>query len=183
MAGRSRSPVPPLRRHGVPAAHLGTLLREWRGDWVGPSVEIGARSLLPLVKEHADFEGDVWLAVEEPYVLELRSVQFSLDFSLWHGLCPATATRLNFCRGSSNNFQALVFNWPRAPRSRGRVIVSRLIGMSLFFRVARWDPLFRFDQRLHVHHRDHDHSNCFLNNLEVKLASEHVALHNRHRRR
>ena len=190
MAGRSRSPVAHRPRErlvlSTPPAHLGTLVREWREDWVVPyPIVFRKRSYLTLANEFDTLPGYCFLRLETPYILQTARLQFSLDFSLWCGDTPATATEVDLLSGSSNGGWALVFHWPGAPDAQRRIIVSRLIGMSLFFRRGYWHDLefFRFDSRLHVHHRDGDHSNCFLNNLQVITASEHAALHNRLRRR
>jgi hypothetical protein len=106
-----------------------------------------------------------------------------METSLWHGNAPETASRLPLVGCSSNGGKALAFNWPRAPRGEGRVIVSRLLGMSLCFDADVWHQqgFNRFDARLHVHHADDVHFNNFMDNLEVTEGGPHVGEHNRRR--
>ena len=72
--------------------------------------------------------------------------------------------------------------WPLAA-GNNRVIVSRLLYMSMKFESRRWGTTSRFHARLHVHHQDPNHFNCLLENLSVVDGAEHVAEHNRLRRR
>ena len=55
--------------------------------------------------------------------------------------------------------------------------------MSLLFPADVWmaQGYRRFDPRLHVHHVDGQHANCFLNNSRVEVGAHHVAEHNRAR--
>ena len=108
---------------------------------------------------------------------------YALDFSLWHGATLQTAVRLPLLRGSSNQQRALTFCWPKAERSEGRVIVSRMVGMSLLYDVQRWAaPGYeRFSQKLVVHHLDEVHENNFLINLSVEVGGDHVGGNNRRR--
>ena len=190
---RSRSPSPPrglvaLRArlpypHRTPAADVGSFLRAWRrGLYAAPVVHAG-RAYFPLAKEVLEWPGDVWARIQQPYVVQHGGYSFALDVTLWHGDSLASATELNLVNGSANGGRALVFNWPCAPRGRGRVIVSRVLGMSLLFPAAVWmaQGYHRFDPRLHVHHVDGQHANCFLNNLRVEVGAYHVAEHNRAR--
>ena len=143
---------------------------------------MAGRACFRLASEH-NFPGDVWLRAESPYALNLNGAEYAVDFTLWHGGELGSATRVQLLRGSASQQRALVLNWPRAPRGRGRVIVSRLVGMSLFFDVHRWRYLGheRFCQALHVHHVDDVHEHCLLNNLSVEVGSEHVGRHNARR--
>jgi hypothetical protein len=131
-----------------------------------------------LFKEKDKWDGEVWMRPEHPYGLELN-LHYALDVSLWHGTSLETATQLPLRQGTANGGKALVFNWPRAG-SDGRVIVSRLLGMSLFFDADHWGrtALSRFDKNLVVHHVDGVHQNCFLRNLEVMYKPLHTAFHN-----
>ena len=51
------------------------------------------------------------------------------------------------------------------------------------FGSRRWETTSRFHSSLHVHHHDSNHFNCLLENLSVVDGAEHVAEHNRSRRR
>ena len=120
---------------------------------------------------------------EKPYVLRLPEDKlYAMECTLWHGEALETATELPLHRGSSNQGRALVFNWPGAGDD-GRVIVSRLIGMSLLLDAGSWATrgFGRFNQGLVVHHLDHCHENCFLGNLAVEERGPHVGQHNRER--
>ena len=179
VALRARLPYP----HRTEAAELGSFVREWRlGLYAAPVVNAG-RVYFPLAKEVPDWPGYVWARIQEPYAVEHGGYAFALDVTLWHGGNLASAVKLHLLNGSANGGRALVFNWPYAPRGRGHVIVSRLLWMSLLFREDVWGPqgFRRFDPRLHVHHVDGQHANCFSNNLRVEEGSVHVAEHNRAR--
>lgn len=107
-----------------------SFLRTWlRHLEVGPTVLEG-RTYFLLVKQKDAWEGQVWARLEEPYGLEL-DLHYALDVSLWHGSSLGAASRLPLRQGSANQQKALVFNWPGAG-DEGRVMVSRLLGMSLF---------------------------------------------------
>ena len=123
------------------------------------------------------------MRLEPPHCVQHEGRYYAMECSLWHGATLADAVRLNLLSCSSNGGLALCFNWPRAPRGTGRIIVSRLLGMSLNFNEEEWlrQGYRRFDQRLHVHHDDDVHANCFLRNLVVTVGRVHVAMHNRER--
>ena len=158
-------------------------MREWRRGVYTPPTLCSGRAYFMLAKEKAELPGNVWARIEEPYVLERGGYHYAMDVSLWHGDELETAVSVNLVHGSANGGRALAFNWPRAPRNRGRVVVSRVLGMSLLFIADAWrqQGYERFDARLHVHHVDGEHANCFLGNLRVVVVSEHVAEHNRAR--
>ena len=190
---RSRTPSPPrgivaLRarlpyHHRTEAAAVGSFVREWRRGLCAPPVVDDGLVYFPLAKEVPEWPGYVWARIQSPYLVEQGGYTYALDVTLWHGSNLASATELHLLNGSANGGRALVFHWPRAPRGRGRVIVSRLLGMSLLFREDVWGAqgYCRFDSRLHVHHVDGQHANCFLKNLRVEVGSVHVAEHNRAR--
>jgi hypothetical protein len=167
--------------HVVPFDHA-AYLRVWLRHLQAPPSVLAGRAYFQLVNEHR-LPGHVWLQAEPPHVINFDNVVYTVDFTLWHGGDLGSATRVPLLRGSANQHRALVMNWPRAPRGRGRVIVSRLVGMSLFFDADRWRYLGyeRFCQALHVHHMDDVHEHCLLSNLSVEIGSEHVARHNARR--
>ena len=80
-------------------------------------------------------------------------------------------------RGPGNQGRSLNVRWPGARRQR--VVVSRLLGMSLLFRRRAWQALGlgRFHKELVVHHRDEVHENSLLNNLQVMSRREHAREH------
>ena len=123
------------------------------------------------------------MRLEPPHVVTRGGRNYAMETSLWHGDAPEHARRLPLVSCSSSGCKALAFNWPRAPRGEGGVIVSRLLGMSLCFDIDVWHPhgFSRFDRRLHVHHADEEHLNNFLGNLEVTEGGPHVGEHNRRR--
>ena len=112
-------------------------LRWWLRHLATPPSALAGRVYFRLANEH-QFPGSVWLRAEPPYVINFDNAMYTVDFTLWHGSDLGSATRVQLLRGSANPHRALVMNWPRAPRGRGRVIVSRLVGMSLFFDADRW---------------------------------------------
>jgi hypothetical protein len=185
---RSRSRSPPDRVSGSTRVFVRTPPFDYQGHlraWLScaqhrPTIADG-RTYFVMEKKFADFPGQLWMRIEEPYVLHTRGAAYGLEFSLWHGDALPTATRVEMHRGSANQGRALVMNWPGAARGLERVIVSRLIGMSMLFDGSRWHQqgYARFDRRLVVHHLDHVHENCHIRNLVVGVASDHVAHHNR----
>lgn len=190
---RSRSRNRALRqlRSELPFVHrtepldYAAYLRVWLPHLRSWPTLVDGRPWFLLQKEKLELPGEVWARLEHPHVLYLRGLSYAVETSLWHGESLETATKLDLHRGYANGGQALVFNWPRAPRGSSKVIVSRLLGMSMFFDESRWTAqgLSRFSQDLHVHHLDDRHTNCFLRNLEVEFRPRHVAHHNRQRRR
>ena len=142
---------------------------------------LDGRTYFLLVKQKESWEGSMWARVEAPYGLELKR-HYALDVSLWHGSSLEQATRQSLCQGSANGGKALVLNWPGAGDG-GRVVVSRMLGMSLLFDKDHWarTGLCRYSKDLVVHHRDDQHENCFLRNLEVKYKPLHTACHNSER--
>ena len=188
---RSRDRALLALRSELPFAHraeplnYAAYLRAWLPHLRSLPTLVDGKPWFLLQKEKPEFPGEVWARLEQPHVLHLRGLSCAVQTSLWHGEQLETATKLDLHRGYANGGQALVFNWPRAPRGSAKVIVSRLLGMSMFFNEARWaaQGFSRFSQDLHVHHLDDHHANCFLCNLEVELRARHVAYHNRQRRR
>ena len=170
-------------RHSTQPVEYATFLRLRIQHLRALPVLVDGRAYFLLHKEHTEFDGEVWMRLEPPYTVQHNGRTFAVEFSLWHGVALAVAERLRLLSCSSNHGHALCFNWPRAPRRRGRVIVSRLLGMSLSFNEEDWfrQGYHRFDERLHVHHDDDVHYNCFLRNLVVIVGGDHVAMHNRER--
>ena len=169
--------------HDTAPVEYAPFLRKWLQHLLARPVEHEGQQYFPLVKEHTSWPGHMWLRMEKPYSLRLRGNSYALDFSLWHGADLVNAVRQTLLRGSSNQARALTFCWPRAGRGQGRVVVSRMVGMSLLFDAQRWAQhgYGRFHQKLHVHHLDDIHENCFMNNLCVVLDADHIGDHNRRR--
>ena len=167
--------------HATPVTSLGPFLRTWLRHLDGRMQVVDGHTYFLLVKEKEVWSGQMWARLEQPYGLKLTR-HYALDVSLWHGPSLADATQQPLRQGSANAGKALVLNWPGAGDG-GRVVVSRLLGMSLLFDKDHWSraALCRYDQRLVVHHKDDRHENCFLGNLEVKYRPLHTAEHNRQR--
>lgn len=193
---RSRSPMPradALVRmrgqldfvHSTVPVESSAFLRTWMRCLVVGPTQCEGRQYFPLVKEHDSWPGCMWLRMEDPHALHLRGSIYAVDFSLWHGEELLTAMQQPLLRGSANQKRALTFCWPKVHRGQGRVVVSRIIGMSLLFDPQRWAEhgYGRFHPKLHVHHVDGIHENCFLNNLCVVLGKDHIGDHNHRRRR
>ena len=193
LRSRSRSRSLPLARLRsqlsfplrTEAFNRAVFLRQWQRYLPSRPILVDDLLWLPLCKEREHWPGNIWARVERPYVLECRGLTYVLEVSIWIGSSQQTSVRQNLLRGSANGGQALIFNWPGAPRGEGRVIVSRLLGMSLLFNEDRWSAqeYSRFDDDLHVHHLDDNHPNCLLGNLSVEVGPQHIAYHNRWRRR
>jgi hypothetical protein len=185
LRDRSRSPVPVLssciRRTDMVGRAL--FLRTWMRHLVCPPTVLDGQMYFETVKPNANWPGNIWLRFEVPRELSLGGRTYAVDFTLWHGETLAAATELPLHRGSANKGRALILNWPRAPRGRGRVIVSRLVGMSFLFDepLLRSQGFTRYAASLDVHHRDHVHENCLLGNLRVEFGPSHVSRHNRER--
>ena len=142
---------------------------------------LDGRTYFLLVKSKEAWRGEMWARLEPPYGIQLTR-HYALDMSLWHGSSLADATSQPLRQGSANGGKALVVNWPGAGDG-GRVVVSRMLGMSLLFDSDHWSRtgMHRYHKDLVVHHKDEQHENCFLGNLEVKYRPLHTAEHNRQR--
>ena len=149
----------------------------------GKPVRMDGQLAFPLCKECAELGGQAWARVEKPYLLRFGDSSYLLDVSVLH-VFPSDAQRLPLWRHTRNGGKALVFTWPGTQGCR-KVILSRILGMSLFFDEAAWGRAGcrRSDSRLHVHHVDGTHENMFLNNLKVISSEEHARHHARGRRR
>ena len=181
-ASRSRSRS--RERTASPHFKYDAFIRQWASRLQFLPEFYDSKAYFQLCKPQPDLPGDAWVVFGEPYELTIRDITYKLEFTIWHGAAPASACRVPLVRSSSNGFQALVFNWPGAKgHSGGRVVVSRILGMSLLYDARAHMGIPRFDSRLHVHHRDGNHANCLLSNLEVKTAQDHIRGHRGSRRR
>jgi hypothetical protein len=185
---RSRSPTGRISRGFLarvltPRFNYGAYLSTWLRHLLSRPVILESHVYFELLKMHDYLPGKLWLRLEVPYVVHSRGSVYALDFTLWHGDVLDTSLLISLSRGSANGGRALTLNWPRAPRGRGKVVVSRIVGMSLFFDTDRFGRrgIQRYDAGIHVHHIDDVHENCLLRNLQVCMGSEHVSHHNRRR--
>ena len=169
--------------HDTAQVHMGQFLKLWMSHLLYRPVPFEGRTYFRLFKEVATWTGDVWMRLEAPYIVRSRGLEYAVEFTLWHGNILDTATQLALLRGQANRGQALIFNWPGAG-NRGKIVVSRLIGMSLLFDATFWGSqgYVRNDERLIVHHRDGRHQNCFVNNLVVDKNRDHRHFHARSQR-
>ncbi len=169
--------------HNTPQVAMATFLRQWMRHFIHPPEALLGRTYFLMLKEDETWRGAVWMRLEQPYVRWSRGSAFALEFTLFHGESLASSTQLELHRGQTNHGKAIVFKWPGAG-ARGKVVVSRLLGMSLMFDAPFWTSqgFTLNDQRLVVHHRDDQHGNCFLNNLVVDTRPSHSSFHARSQR-
>ena len=142
----------------------------------------GGVTYVRMCKPVQDLRGEVWAELTTPREVTVGGgATYLIDVRLWHGESLERSTELVLHRGSANEGQALIFNWPRAG-NRGRIIVSRMLGMSRMY-----DPsvhgFARYADELVVHHRCEQHRHSLLSNLEIVRRGPHAAHHNRTRPR
>jgi hypothetical protein len=83
------------------------------------------RIYFEMEKKSVDFPGQLWMRIEEPYVLHTRGALHAREFSLWHGDALSTATRVEMPCGSPNQGEAFVMNSPGVARGFSNVSLSR----------------------------------------------------------
>ena len=171
---------------GVPCSFVWhEFMRRWRPCLPHAPTASDGRVYVQLAGPHDDVVGTAWVRPEAARGLRFGSgAVYGVDFSIWVGETLGTAREANLRQGSSNHGLALVIDWPARGGRPRRVVVSRLLGMSLFFDEQRWARAgrARYERSLDVHHVNGDHRACFLANLAVEEKSEHQALHQRRRR-